>query len=327
MASLQQIQSLLSFDLTKLNDQIHSQLTGGSVLMDKVVNTYLRVHGKQLRPIVLMLCARMFGDINDKVISSAAAVEILHNASLIHDDIVDDTMVRRCKPTINSLWDSHVAVLVGDFFVSTAMQRAISTGDINIIESLCHLGKLLSLGEIDQVYNATTLSFDIDDYYKIISYKTASLFVACAKMGCYAQGLGTDDARLKALAEFAEYLGLCFQIKDDIFDYLGNEETIGKPTGNDLKEGKVTLPLLYALKTGPEYQAAHYRAMIARDHLTDEEIAEIIRFAIENGGISFAFEEMERLRKKAESVVAPFVGDENLDLLLSLFSYVISRER
>ncbi len=154
MTTLEAIQTTIAPELEMLNRRIIEQLSTSNVLMNSVVTSQLESKGKQIRPIIVMLCAKMFGAVNDKIISAAAAVELLHNASLIHDDVVDQAKTRRNRPTINSIWDNHIAVLVGDFYVSSAMQQAISTGDIRIIDSLCHLGKLLSLGEIDQIYNA-----------------------------------------------------------------------------------------------------------------------------------------------------------------------------
>ena len=209
--------------------------------MDKVVKGYLQSKGKLIRPILVILTARLLGKVTDKVIASAAAVELLHNASLIHDDVVDDSKLRRGKPTINSVWDNHVAVLTGDFFLSSALQQGLSTGDIRIVNSLTSLGRLLSLGEIDQIYNARYHCLDEKAYFKVISRKTASLFVSCVEMGGYA--VGASDEQIEPMRRFAELLGLCFQIKDDIFDYY-SDERIGKPTGNDLREGKITLPLL-----------------------------------------------------------------------------------
>lgn len=325
MKSLNEIKQLLAPELSELNAKIRKELTSGSPLMDKVVDTYLRGMGKQLRPVVLMLCARMFGPINPAVISSASAVEILHNASLIHDDIVDDSSLRRCRPTINSLWDSHVAVLVGDYFVSTAMQQAISTGNIGIIEALCHLGRLLSLGEIDEVYSSDISQFTEDSYFKIISYKTASLFVASARMGCFAQGLEDSDPRMAILARYAELLGLCFQIRDDIFDYLSDHDTIGKPTGSDIKEGKITLPLIYAMSKLGESERVLLTHEITADSLSEKRVAELAAFAVEGGGIDYAFDKMESLRKEAMEVLVPLPDSVYKDSLADLFSFTISR--
>lgn len=242
MTTLESIKEVIAPDLARINNLIRSSLASDNRLMDTVIDSYLTTKGKQIRPIIVMLCARMFGPVTDRVLDAAAAVELLHNASLIHDDVVDESKLRRNKPTVNAVWDNHIAVLVGDFFVSNALQRAIATGDIRIIEAIGRLGKLLSLGEIDQIYNARRHTLTEDAYFKIIDCKTASLFVACARVGCCA--VDADDDSAEKLAEIARLLGLCFQIRDDIFDYY-EADKVGKPTGNDLREGKITLPLLH----------------------------------------------------------------------------------
>ena len=216
--TLEAIRERYAADTSRMNDCMMRQLASSNALMTQVITANLRTKGKQIRPLIVMMCARMFGPVTDKVISAATAIEMLHNASLIHDDVVDESMMRRNSPTINSVWDNHIAVLVGDYYTSGAMQQAISTGDIRIVDSLCRLGKKLSLGEIDQIYNAREHSLSEEAYYKIIEYKTASLFVASAEMGCYAAGV-EDKHIIESLSEFARLFGLCFQIRDDIFDY------------------------------------------------------------------------------------------------------------
>ena len=232
MIGIDDIRDSLRPELQLLSQKMEQSLMSSNKLMNKVVEDYLQAKGKLIRPILVILTAKLFGDVNDDVISSASAVELLHNASLIHDDVVDNSDLRRGAPTVNSIWDNHIAVLVGDFFVSTALQQAISTGDIRIITSLSNLGKMLSLGEIDQIYNARYHKLSKEAYFEVISRKTASLFVSCVEIGGYAVGAG--DADLESIREYARLLGLCFQIKDDIFDYYASDE-VGKPTGNDLR--------------------------------------------------------------------------------------------
>lgn len=323
MTTLEAIHSTIAPELKRLNEQMSAQLSTSNVLMNRVVESQLSAKGKQIRPIIVILCSKLFGCANDKTIASATAVELLHNATLIHDDVVDDSKTRRNRPTINSIWDNHIAVLVGDYFVSCAMQQAISTGDIRIIDALCHLGKLLSLGEIDQIYNARYHTLTEEAYYNIISNKTASLFVACAKMGCYAAGV--FDNRVDLLAEFARLLGLCFQIRDDIFDYFVSD-AIGKPTSNDLREGKITLPLLHTLlrEDLPDHEAM--ADLSRKEILDDAEIAVLTSYAIDNGGIDYAFDEMQRLRAEAAGVLDNFPQSEIKDSLLALFDYIIARD-
>lgn len=321
MSTLQTIRQSIAPDLDRLNDVVRQQLSTSNPLMDKVVDNYLKTKGKLIRPIIVMLTARMFGSITDRVLAAAASVELLHNASLIHDDIVDEAAVRRGRPTINAVWDNHIAVLVGDFFVSSSMQQAISTGDVRIIDALCHLGKLLSLGELDQIYNARYHTLTEESYYQIINYKTASLFVACAKMGCYAAGI--DDERIDALSRYAELLGMCFQIRDDIFDYFSDNESVGKPTGNDLREGKITLPLLHVLLSDAD---AGMVALSRKEQLCDDDIAGLINYAIAGGGIDYAYSRMNEMRDEAVGILnATFPDTPNRSVLIDLFDYVIER--
>ena len=323
MASLDSIKSVIAPDLARLNTLIRAQLASDNPLMDTVIQSYLTTKGKQIRPIIVMLCAKMTGDITPRVLDAAAAVELLHNASLIHDDVVDESKMRRNTPTINAVWDNHIAVLVGDFFVSMALQSAISTGDLRIIEAIGRLGKLLSLGEIDQIYNAREHCLTEDAYFKIINFKTASLFVACAQVGCYAVGASDDD--IKKLSAIAELLGLCFQIRDDVFDYF-EQDKVGKPTGNDLREGKVTLPLLHVLLDESANGRDEMLKLVSKEELSDDEIAVLQAFARDNGGIEYAYATMGRLRSQAAEIVASLPDPANAAPLMQIFDYIIARD-
>jgi len=320
MSPLESIKASLEPELTSLNDLIHKQLSTDNPLMSNIIEGYLRSKGKQIRPLVVMLSARMFGSVGDKVLNAAAAVELLHNASLIHDDVVDESKLRRGKPTINALWDNHIAVLVGDYFVSAALHCAIATGDMNIVSTVGQLGTLLSLGEIDQIYNTREHELSEDAYYRIINFKTASLFVACARVGCCAADAPADMA--DTLAKVAELLGLCFQIRDDIFDYFPADK-VGKPTGNDLREGKVTLPLLHALQATPD---PAMQELAARQSLDPDEVERLQRYARESGGIDYAYASMARLRDRAATLMQTLPRGKAADSIAQLFDYIISRD-
>lgn len=322
MPKLKSIQQYISPELEALEKRIHQQLESSSQLMNTVIDAYLQKKGKQIRPIIVLLTAKLVGEVNDNTLAAAAAVELLHNASLIHDDVVDNSKMRRGEPTINAVWDNHIAVLVGDFFVSSAMQQAIATGDIRVIDTLCFLGKMLSLGELDQIYNARYHYLTEESYFHVIEYKTASLFTACARMGCLSVGI--DDERADMMAEFAKLLGLCFQIRDDIYDYCENDE-IGKPTGNDLKEGKITLPLLYVLLCEETPNHKEMLALAEKEELSDEEISLLTRYAIDNGGIDYAYERMAQLRDKAMEVLSKFPVNQASKSLAQLLDIIVSR--
>lgn len=323
MSALKEIQQLIAPELQALNELIACTLDSSNELMNRIVDNYLRTKGKQIRPILVILSAKLFGDVNENVIRAAAAVELLHNASLIHDDVVDETKIRRNVPTINGIWDNHIAVLVGDFFVSSSLQLAIKTGDIRIINAIAKLGKLLSIGELDQIYCARFHNLTEPAYMQNIERKTASLFMACVEMGCYA--VNASDEEITNISEFARLLGLCFQIKDDIFDYY-EDEGIGKPTGNDLREGKITLPLLHVLSTDNSSQKADMQLLSQQEELSTEDIARLIDYAKNNGGIDYAYAKMESLKNQAARILDKFGNKEITRHLANILDYTIHRQ-
>lgn len=323
MSAIEDIRQSLHHEFEKLDELICRTLDSSNPMMNQVIGNYLSHKGKQLRPMLVMLTAKLFGGVNDHALTAAASVEILHNASLIHDDVVDDSDCRHGHKTINAVWDNHVAVLVGDFFVSNALQLATVTRDLRVIGAIAELGKLLSLGEMDQIYNARYHELNEEAYFKVISHKTASLFVTCVSMGAYCTGV--DDGRLDAIRRFAELFGRCFQIKDDIFDYY-DSKAIGKPTGNDLREGKVTLPLLYAMTSVDDPRSREMRALLQTEStLSDADIRRLIDFACENGGVEYAYSVMERMRDEAAAILSQFDSPVTAQLL-ALLDFVIARE-
>lgn len=323
MTNFDEIRDLISSDLERLQKIIKQSLSSNSPLLNKIVDKYLETKGKQIRPIIVVLSAKFFGaEVSDGVLCGAASVELLHNASLIHDDVIDETKQRRGHDTINNTWDNHIAVLVGDFFVSNALACAIRTNDFRVISTISELGKELSTGEIDQIDVAKHHSIDEQTYFSIINKKTASLFQSCVKVGGYS--VGASDIDIANLSKFVELLGLSFQIKDDIFDYF-KDDAIGKPTGNDMREGKVTLPLIYALSHTESPHHGEMRRLADSDSLTTEQIETLIDFAKAEGGIEYAYATMERLRAEARSILEPYPDNEAKRAFLSLFDYIIKR--
>ena len=323
MTNFDEIRDLISSDLERLQKIIKQSLSSNSPLLNKIVDKYLETKGKQIRPIIVVLSAKFFGaEVSDGVLCGAASVELLHNASLIRDDVIDETKQRRGHDTINNTWDNHIAVLVGDFFVSNALACAIRTNDFRVISTISELGKELSTGEIDQIDVAKHHSIDEQTYFSIINKKTASLFQSCVKVGGYS--VGASDIDIANLSKFVELLGLSFQIKDDIFDYF-KDDAIGKPTGNDLREGTVTLPLIYALSHTESPRHEEMRRLADSDSLTTEQIETLIDFAKAEGGIEYAYATMERLRAEARSILEPYPDNEAKRAFLSLFDYIIKR--
>lgn len=327
MTRFQNIQSTLAPDLRKLNELILSALSSPNELMNRVIATFLERKGKQIRPMLVLLAGKILGNVNERTMHGAAAVELLHNASLIHDDVVDDTVTRRGAATINGLWDNHLAVLVGDFFLSSALLQSVHTGNIRIVESISNLGRLLSIGELDEIYNARYADPSENSYFEIIYRKTASLFISCVEIGAIAAGIDSDDPRYEALREYARLLGLCFQIRDDIFDYFPDAK-IGKPTGNDLREGKITLPLLHALTHTGHPDQPQMAALARKELLEPAEIDLLINFAVENGGIEYARQTMQRMASEATETLCNAFPEPSpwRDDFIALITHVIDRE-
>ena len=318
------IRQPITDELDLLNKTLTETLHTNSPLMNEVINTYLESKGKQIRPILVLLCAKLFGPVPREAIDAAASLELLHNASLIHDDVVDESQKRRGLPTINHLYDNRIAVLTGDYFVSCALACSVRTNQMDIITSLGVLGRELARGEIDQLSNAREHRLDEDAYFEVIRRKTASLFYACMQVGALAAG--ACEADVERLGQFGEKLGLCFQIKDDIFDYF-EDKVIGKPTGNDLREGKLTLPLIHAITQGKGEENERMRALLNEEHLSAESVHTLIEYAKREGGIDYAYETMKRIRNEAVALLEGFPPSETVDALISILDYTIEREK
>lgn len=316
------IKDVIGVELENFSHALRDSLSTDNALLKSVIDYYLQAKGKQIRPMLVILSSRLFGEVNDTTMNAAVAIELLHNATLIHDDVVDSSPLRRGRRTVNNIWDNRVAVLVGDFFVSTALQCAIKSNNLNTISLVAALGKELATGEIDQIETADEHILDERRYFNVIKQKTASLFSSCMLMGGYSNG--ATDEQLKVIEEFGNKLGLCFQIKDDIFDYF-TDDAVGKPTGSDLKEGKVSLPLLYALQTNSDERNLQMKALLMKQSLTDDEISVLIEYAKEMGGIEYAEKTMYRLKSEAEEALSIFPDSKIKDLLKELLEYIIAR--
>lgn len=322
MTKFEQIRGNLKGELAELNRIISDSLCSDNALMEQIVHEFLKTKGKQIRPILSILTGRLFGGESDTIIKAAASIELLHNASLIHDDVIDESAERRGQPTINRIWDNHIAVLVGDFFVSSALSCAVATGEPRVIKVMADRARQLSLGEISQLDNTRKHFVSEQSYYDTIRCKTAALFCSCVEVGGYAAHAPED--RLARIVKYAELFGLCFQIKDDIFDYY-NDPKIGKPTGNDLREGKRTLPLIHVLANDNAPRVAEMRALSEKTQLDSHEIDTLIAFAKDNGGIEYAEQKMYELRDEAFAILNEFDESMEIEAFKSLFSFVIER--
>ena len=281
--------------------------------------------GKRMRPMLILLMARNYGAVTDSTLNAAVGLELLHTASLVHDDVVDESGERRGQASLNATYNNKVAVLVGDYLLSTALLHVAYTGNKQIVQYLAELGRTLASGEILQLSNIRSQGISEDVYYQVIRQKTAALFEACCAIG--ALSAGAAEADIVAAKEFGCNLGMIFQIRDDIFDYFESAD-IGKPTGNDMAEGKLTLPVIYALNTvGDEAMFALARE-VKEGTVTADEIAVLVDFTKNNGGIEYARRRMDELRMQCDAFIRGSVGDREIgDALTAYVDFVIRRTK
>lgn len=281
--------------------------------------------GKRMRPMLILLMARNYGAVTDSTLNAAVGLELLHTASLVHDDVVDESGERRGQASLNATYNNKVAVLVGDYLLSTALLHVAYTGNKQIVQYLAELGRTLASGEILQLSNIRSQGISEDVYYQVIRQKTAALFEACCAIGVLSAGAAEAD--IVAAKEFGCNLGMIFQIRDDIFDYFESAD-IGKPTGNDMAEGKLTLPVIYALNTvGDEAMFALARK-VKEGTVTADEIAVLVDFTKNNGGIEYARRRMDELRMQCDAFIRGSVGDREIgDALTAYVDFVIRRTK
>ncbi len=327
MDTIQLIKKPIQQELEQQQALIAEALKSKVSTINNVVQYFLKSKGKMMRPIMVYLAAKSVGngEITKATQQSAVALEILHSASLIHDDVIDEAGTRRGVETVNSIWDNKVAVLVGDFFLARALTESNKTESIAIQHEFTQLAASLSEGELEQMENASERRISEESYFNVIRNKTASLFVACMRIG--ALSVDAADYEVQLLSEFAEKLGIIFQIKDDLFDYFESGE-IGKPTGNDIREGKITLPLLYPLinKMGEEY--GEMLALVqSTEDINPEDVASLVAYAKKYDGIAYAEAKMNQLAAEAKIILASLPATESKIALEILVDYVISRKK
>lgn len=279
--------------------------------------------GKQLRPILVFLSAKLGGTINYQTVMSAVSIELLHTASLIHDDVVDSAYKRRGRPSVNARWGNKIAILVGDNLLSKSLNCAIKSNNLEILKIIAEIGMELTDGELLQLQNVQRIKITEEDYYKIIRKKTALLFSCCCLIG--ALSVDAEKNILKKLKNFGEYLGICFQIKDDIFDY-SDSKNIGKPRRNDIREGKITLPLIYALQQADEKKKKKIINWIKKKKNSEKNIEKITNFVYENGGIEYATSKLIEFKNKAVNELDSFEESEIKQSLKYFAEYMVTRE-
>ena len=272
--------------------------------------------GKRMRPILTLLITKNLGEVNLTTQYAALGLELLHTASLVHDDVVDESGQRRGQASVNAMFNNKVAVLVGDYILSSALLYVSKTHNTEIVTSLAELGRTLSQGELLQLNNFADNGISEEVYYKIISEKTASLFARCAMNG--ALSVNAPAEAVREAFDFGMAIGMIFQIRDDIFDYFDSAE-IGKPTGNDMAEGKLTLPIIHALKTTDNEEMMQLAKKVKKGLVSQEEIARLVRFAIDNDGIAYAERKMDEYSAKAQRYIDFHVKQTEVKLALQAY--------
>jgi len=321
MDVLDKIKAPVAAEMEQFREAFRQTLYSDNPLLEQVVEHLLKAPGKQLRPMLVLLAARMVGEVNDKVIRVALALEMLHTASLVHDDVVDESDRRRGLPSVNALLSNQVAVLAGDFILSKALESASLTEDVRVVRYIAQLGQSLADGELLQLENQDSDVLSEAVYFDIIGRKTASLFSLCARLGALAAG--GSEAEAERLAQFGKLIGICFQLRDDVFDY-GTAE-VGKPLGNDMKEGKLTLPAIYAVKHSDDASMHELALKVRRREANAKEIQQLIDFTVSAGGLEYVQWHMKDMQGMADGLIDDTRDASITESLHLLASFVAER--
>ena len=318
------IKSPISEELEDFKELFESSLSSSNLLLNSVIAHIRQKNGKMMRPILVLLSAKLYGNVCPATLHAAVSLELLHTASLVHDDVVDESTERRGQLSVNAIFNNKVAVLSGDFLLATALVQVAMTRNHDIVGVVSALGRDLADGELLQLSNVSNPQFSETVYFDVIRKKTAVLFAACTKAG--ALSVGADAEKIEQARLFGEYIGLCFQIKDDIFDYSDSKE-IGKPTGNDMSEGKLTLPALHVLNTVKDEAMRALAVRIKNGEAASDEIARLVEFTKRQGGIEYALQTMYAYKEKALSLLASMPDTDVKAALAAYLDYVVEREK
>lgn len=310
--------------LEAFEDKFKDAVKSSVPLLDKITSYIIKRKGKQIRPMFVFLSAQANGEINDSTHRAAALIELLHTASLVHDDVVDDSNERRGFFSLNALWKNKIAVLVGDFLLTNGLSLALEHDDFHLLKIANDAVREMSEGELLQIEKARRLDISEDVYFDIITKKTAALIAACCAAGT--ASVTTDKKTIALAKEFGILTGVAFQIKDDLFDF-GNDDQIGKPTGIDIKEKKMTLPLIYALNNSSWSEKRRIINIIKNHNEESEQVKKVIDFVIAKGGIAYANKIMHDYKQKALAILEQLPGNESRKSLERLLVYAIERKK
>ncbi|MFC1730455.1 polyprenyl synthetase family protein [candidate division KSB1 bacterium] len=324
MTALDDIFKLIESDLETFNSVFPRLLKSHVRIVNIIARHMVRQRGKRVRPALVIFSARMCGEPSENTYKAAALIEMLHNATLIHDDVVDDASVRRGGPTLNAIWKNKISVLMGDYILARSLITAAELQDLRVIAVLSNASARLSQGELNQLVKSRNKKIDEQDYFQIIGDKTAALFSASCELG--AVSAGADPQKIAALKEFGEKIGLAFQIKDDLLDFEGDEKLFGKRKGTDLRDGKITLPLIHALGQVDGKDKKRILKKVKKK-ATGEDISAVIGFMKDNGGMDYAARKADELVKNACGSLDIFPDSEYKRAMISLTQFFINRKK
>ena len=310
-------------ELKAFEDLFKDAVKSNVPLLDRILKYVVKTKGKQLRPMFVILAAKLCGEINEKTYRAASLVELLHTATLVHDDVVDEAAERRGFFSIHALWKNKASVLVGDYLLAKGLLLSLENNDYQTLEILSTAVSRMSEGELLQLQKSRLLNITEEDYFTIIRNKTASLLASACAAG--AQSTSDDASLVEKLKLFGEYTGIAFQIKDDLFDY--GTDDVGKPTGNDIKEKKLTLPIIYTLNNVDKNMRRELKYLLKNSNRRKESVTFIINEVKKSGGIEYATQKMNEYKSKALDILASFPPSSTRDSLESLVTYTTERKR
>lgn len=321
--TLKAIKAPIAEEMAVFEKKFRDFMRSDTFLLNQITGYIVRRKGKQMRPMFVFLTAGVCGEINDASHRGAALIELLHTATLVHDDVVDDANYRRGFFSVNALWKNKIAVLVGDYLLSRGLLLSVDNGDFDLLRLVSNAVREMSEGELLQIQKSRALDITEEVYYTIIRQKTATLIAACCGVG--AASVGSEKEVVQKMEKFGELIGMAFQIKDDLFDY-GTAE-IGKPVGIDIKEKKMTLPLIYALRETEAKQRKHILNLIRKKSHKNSAIQEVIAFVRESGGLDYATQKMKAFYEEALDILKEFPASPHADALQGLVEYAIVRKK
>lgn len=322
--SIAEIQAPIANDIESFEKNFRNSMKSNVMLLYKIMTYIVKRKGKQLRPMFVFLSARLCGTLNESTYRGAALIELLHTASLVHDDVVDDANYRRGFFSINALWKNKIAVLVGDYLLSRGLLLSVDNNDFELLKIVSQAVKEMSEGELLQIEKARNLDITEDIYYEIIRQKTASLIASCCAVG--AASVNASPEVVERVKKFGEVVGMAFQVKDDLFDY-NSADTIGKPVGIDIKERKMTLPLIHSLRKANWMEKRRIVNIVKNENQNPKKVAEVIDFVKKSGGIEYATQAMLGFEREAYRLLETFPDSPFKQSLVQLVKYTIERNK